>query len=317
MDKIKIIDWQPKREGKTGVFITRVAEGAAGAKLYEGEKADKSKYSYWGFPVGNIKGQLVWIDKRKGTFGNEFIIALKSKTTGRINSLKLTFDAGSLKDVCNRLFRATQEGEFYTREYEFSYFVYDKKDTNGKPVFKNDKQVISSNVVIKDLKGYYDKDNPLPDKYKWTKQVNGKGEEEWNSLEEIKYWERVIISIQKELLAKGVAVPLIYNSLLCGPLENPTASKQTNEVIENARAIWENTKNNYQFQWMKESAGASADDFDPDAKPEPYNSAPDAKKAENAAATNAQAPLNVVPPNPITVPETDITKMDDSDDLPF
>jgi len=261
MDKKLIISWSPKRDEAAGTFVTRVEKTHKGAINYKGEKP--KPYDYWAFPIKRVTGKLVWIDKLQKKFGNKFVLVLEG-ANGNLNVVENSFGVGNIKDICNRLLAIHNDnGQDYSKwlgmNMTLAYWVFKDKVENGV-------QLYNSNVVIEEQKkGYYNKDErPMPEKLKWTKQLNGKGEEEWNSIEELKFWEKFILGIQKALLTNGTAIPVLptfYTSLLCGVIANPTGIEQPQEIVSLAQSVWNNVKDKYHFAFMKEQNQSTSDDF--------------------------------------------------------
>lgn len=259
---VNVIQWTPKKEG-SGCFVTKVPHGSGNAQNFKGQLPNGVKYNYWGVVVGKIHGTVVWVDNKFGDFGNKFIICLKSDT-GLIHIIEAPYNVAFIRSFLNRFANADK-----TLSLSVSYFAYDKTDRDGNLVLsKTTKTPIREGSFLinqggQNVPSYYDKSNPMPKGTEWVKTVIS-GRELWDSSPELRFWERAIMKIQKDLLESGQAIPFTYNSLLCGALENPTKNRQPDEIKERARGIWESLKGNYKFSWQTGTSGSSSEEFNPD-----------------------------------------------------
>lgn len=323
MDKKAIISWQPKRDGANGMFTTRVNESKKGAVNYSGTLATGKTYNYWAYPVKAVKGRIVWIDKLQTNFGFKFVFTLQG-ANGNLNCIETPFATGNVKDICNRLLGIHKgngdKWDWLEKEYTVAYWVF-KKKKNGVPVVENGVQQYQANMTIEDADGYYTKDNPMPEKYKWVQQLNGAGKMEWNSIEELKFWEQFILGIQKALILNNWATPILpqfYTSLLCGAVTNPTGIEQASEMVTAAQAAWDKVKANYKFSFQQDGTETTSDDFSLDDDAGGIDETLMQQHGQSIDFTKADAQNNVVVPN-VVVP-LDISEIDDSGDdlgLPF
>ena len=183
MSNVNVIQWTPKKEG-SGCFVTKVPQNSPGAANFKGTLPSGKTYDYWAAVVGKISGTLVWVDNKfNGEFGTKFLICLKSET-GLIHIIETPYKVEFVKSFLNKLANTDK-----TKQMSVGYFVYEKTDSDGKPILsKTTKQPIREGTFTinqggKNIPKFYNEDNPMPESTKWVKVIF-KGEERWDDTPE-------------------------------------------------------------------------------------------------------------------------------------
>lgn len=259
-----VVNWKLKNHNGIGYLVTKagIDKDTPGAVEFPPVTVAGTEFpGYWGLPLRSVSGSLVWLDVSatnfKGAVGYQLNIFLKEKE--RIN--QISFDAtncGKLRDVCNRL-APIREG-IGSRHLSFSNFIYDK-EKGGQKVVKDGKVVKASTITLKingqNATKLYEK---MPESLNWIEIVVS-GKKIYDSTEEQRFWHRLIIAIQKELIDTGVAMPFLKDSVICGEDDSPMKEKQATPYIAKAQELAKGMKGKITFFGSTSISGADSSDL--------------------------------------------------------
>lgn len=301
-NKVKnILTWTTFSQDNKGVFKCKLHSKMPESKFIQGTTKDGEKYEHYAYISKLITGRLVWIDIIDGKYGKTIRVVLK--TEKGIHQLDIPYRIDFLSDVMNR-FKAIGK-DIFEKPISISYAIF-TKDKDGKPLLskKTNEPTTKRNIFIyfdgKLVSPYYTKERPKPEETKWNKNAEGK----WDFGGEFVFWCNSIVSIQKLLVEKEIAIPLSYNSLLFTKEPSDFYKTHDENTVVKGMELYTSSKSDYKYLYGSSNASDSADDvfgyFDAD-----YEDSSDTFAHEDDSLTIDADPFDVAMP-----PDT-------SDDIPF
>lgn len=237
----------------SGVFSTKVAENAPGARHDKGQSPDGSiVWDNWYRDATAIRGHLRWIDIVLPNFtGATAQVVMFFENEKAVHRISVKYNAANLNGIINNLWGVGKS--IPTHFFQaVGYEVYPKKK-DGKPVVNDKGQTVyNKHLSFADVTPHltyekwkeYEETNNL----QWVKIKKAGGKEEWDTSAALKFWDSQVISIQRMLLKAGTALPFSYGSIIVTGVENPSGggNLEAHEIAECQR-IYERIRNEYKM----------------------------------------------------------------------
>lgn len=329
--KKKVIQWQTKVSPKrttdgmaipdefVGKFRTRVSPQTPGAIHYVGSNPAGKTWDYHAKEVGTISGHIRWIDKVLPSFTGataEIILVFESEKA--IHKVSVDYDPTHIRDIVNSLMGLGKEID--THFANMSYWVRKKLDSNKRPVIMdNGNPRWLRNIQIADVTPHYTYEQWMDFAQKngleWVQHTDARGKKTWDSSNELKYWDSMLLRIQKHLLKTPTVLPFTYNSLIACEAPNPSGGGNlTKEEIEHCREIWQQKKALMEFPGSRDES--NADDILDGYAPAAPAVAPAADTHEDPYSEPVRTTSPAADPFP-TMDTRDYSPPPPTDDLPF
>lgn len=248
----------------TGVFSTKVAENAPGARHDKGQSPDGSiVWDNWYRDATAVRGHLRWIDIVLPNFtGATAQVVMFFENEKAVHRISVKYNAANLNGIINSLWGVGKQ--IPTHFFQaVGYEVYPKK-RDGKPVVNDKGQTVyNKHLSFADVTPKFNyeqwKDYEQQHGLQWVKTKKAGGKEEWDTSAALKFWDGAVIGIQRLLLKAETALPFSYGSILVTGVENPSGGGNlTAAEIGECTRIYERIRSEYKMPFGRVEVDADS-----------------------------------------------------------